>query len=237
MSDPMAPGPSGATPGLGRTLLAVLRRDLARTAGRSGDVVAVLAFFVVAATLFPLGVGPGPQVLSRIASGVVWASALLAVLLSLDRLFDTDRNDGALEALALAPAPLALVVVAKVVAHWLTTGLPLIVAAPVVAIMLQIDSAVLGTLMLSLAVGTPALSLIGAIGAALTLGARRGAALMPLLLLPLYVPVLIFGVGAVEAAANGLPTGPHLMLLGAGSVLALALAPLAAAAGLRAALD
>ncbi|MEN2987546.1 heme exporter protein CcmB [Tistrella sp. BH-R2-4] len=237
MSDPTASGPSEAAPGLRRTLLAVLRRDLARTAGRSGDVVAVLAFFVVAATLFPLGVGPGPQVLSRIASGVVWASALLAVLLSLDRMFDTDRNDGALEALALAPAPLALVVLAKVAAHWLTTGLPLIVAAPVVAIMLQIDGALLGTLMLSLAVGTPALSLIGAIGAALTLGARRGAALMPLLLLPLYVPVLIFGVGAVEAAANGLPTGPHLMLLGAGSVLALALAPLAAAAGLRAALD
>ena len=225
MSDPTAPGPSEATPGLGHTLLAVLRRDLARTAGRSGDVVAVLAFFVVAATLFPLGVGPGPQVLSRIASGVVWASALLAVLLSLDRMFDTDRNDGALEALALAPAPLVMVVLAKVAAHWLTTGLPLIVAAPVVAIMLQIDSAVLGTLMLSLVVGTPALSLIGAIGAALTLGARRGAAL------------LIFGVGAVEAAANGLPTGPHLMLLGAGAVLALALAPLAAAAGLRAALD
>ena len=228
---------SGIHTSLAGTFSAILIRDLARTAGRSGDVVAVLAFFVVAATLFPLGVGPGPQVLARIASGVVWASALLAVLLSLDRLFDADRNDGALEGLALSPAPLAVVVLAKTAAHWLTTGLPLILMAPLVAIMLQAELRLVPALMASLALGTPALSLIGAIGAALTLGARRGAALMPLLLLPLYVPVLIFGVGAVEAAANGLPMGPHLMLLAAGSVLALARAPLAAAAGLRAGLD
>lgn len=197
----------------------------------------VVAFFIVTTTLFPFGVGPEANILARIASGVIWVSALLAAMLSLERVFQTDFEDGTLELLSLSPVPLELVVLGKVLAHWLTTGLPLIIAAPLMAVMLNMNSAGFGTLMLAMLVGTPALSLIGAIGAALILGARRGGVLVSLLVLPLYIPVLIFGAGAVEAALLGLPAGEHIQIMGAILLLTLALAPLAAARALRLAVE
>ncbi|MBI4184384.1 MAG: heme exporter protein CcmB [Proteobacteria bacterium] len=220
-----------------RALLGIVRRDLLLAIRQGSDSVAILFFFVVAATLFPFGVGPEPNVLARIAAGIVWVTALLAAMLSLDRLFQADYEDGSLEALALAPTPLGLTVLAKGLAHWLTTGLPLIAASPVLAVMLNMEAAGLGLLVAAMALGTPSLSLIGAIGAALTLGARRGGVLISLLVLPLYIPVLIFGVGAVDAALTGLSPRPHLMILGALLLLSLALAPVAAAAALRQALE
>ncbi|MDX2104012.1 MAG: heme exporter protein CcmB [Alphaproteobacteria bacterium] len=217
--------------------LAVLRRDLALGLRQAADLVTAVGFFAVAALLFPFGVGPEPQILARIAAGVVWVTALLAGLLSLDRMFQPDAVDGSLDQLALSPAGLAGVAVAKAAAHWITTGLPLVLVSPVLAIMLNLDPAAITTLMVSMLIGTPCLSLFGAIGAALTLGARRGAALVPLLILPLVVPVLIFGVAAVEATATGLGARPHLMILAALLAAALPLAPLAAAAGLKLSLD
>ena len=218
-------------------LAAIVRRDL-RLALRQGfDSLLVVAFFVIAVSLFPFGVGPEPTTLARIAAGVVWVAALLAALLAMERLFVADYDDGGLELLALAPVPLPAVVLAKVLAHWLTTGLPLIVAAPVLAVMMRMADDGLGVLVVALALGTPTLSLIGAVGAALILGARRGGVLLGLLVLPLWVPVLIFGVGAVEAAVGGYAIRPHLMLLGGLLLGALALAPWAAAAAIRQALD
>jgi heme exporter protein B len=171
--------------------------------------------------------------LARIAAGVVWVTALLASLLALERLFQLDAEDGALDLIVLAPAPLEFLVLAKILAHWLTTGLPLVIVAPLLALMLQLAPEGYGVLAISLALGTPSLSLIGAIGAALTLGARRGTVLLPLLILPLYIPVLIFGAAAVDAATNGLSARPHLLLLAAILAAALALAPWTIAASLR----
>ena len=220
-----------------RAAAAVVQRDL-RLALRQGvDSLAALLFFVLAVILFPFGVGPEPNILARIAAGVIWVAALLASMLALERLFQTDYEDGSLEVLALAPLPLEALVVAKVAAHWLTTGLPLLLAAPVLAILLNMAGEGFLVLMIALALGTPSLSLVGAIGAALILGARRGGVLLSLVLLPLYIPVLIFGVAAVDAATSGLPARPHLLLLAAFLLAAAVLAPIAAGAALRQALE
>ncbi|MFD2264061.1 heme exporter protein CcmB [Lacibacterium aquatile] len=215
----------------------LLMRELRLTARQLGDLMPALVFFLLAATLFPLGVGPEPNLLARIASGIVWVTALLASLLTLDRLFLSDYEDGSLEQLALSPTPLALLAAAKLLAHWLTTGLPLLILAPLVALLLNLPPDALGTMLLSMLLGTPVLSCIGGIGAALTLGARRGAALLPLLVLPLLLPVLIFGVGAIEGAAMGLGARPHLLILGAILAFAAPLAPLAISAALRQAVE
>ena len=200
--------------------------------GGIGTLMAVV-FFVIAVTLFPLGVGPELGLLSRIAPGAVWVAALLAALLSLDRLFVADHDDGSLEQLMLGTLPLEFVVLAKTAAHWLTTGLPLAAAAPILALLLNMSTDGLVILIVSLLLGTPILSLIGAVGAALTVGLRRGGALIALLVLPLYVPVLIFGVGAVEGAVLDVGVRANLAILAGGLVGALALGPLAAAAALR----
>lgn len=197
----------------------------------------VVAFFVLTVILFPFGVGPEAELLARIATGIVWVTALLAALLSLERLFQADYEDGSLEALALMPLPLEAQILAKCLAHWLVTGLPLTLAAPLLALLLHLDAAGYPVLVLGMALGTPSLSLIGAVGAALSLGARRGGVLISLLVLPLYIPVLIFGVASVEAAIGGFGARPHLLLLAALLAAALPLAPLAAAAALRQALE
>ena len=200
--------------------------------GGIGSLMAV-AFFVIAVTLFPLGIGPELGLLSRIAPGAVWVAALLAAMLSLDRLFVADHEDGNLEQLMLGTLPLEFVVLAKTAAHWLTTGLPLAAAAPILALLLNMSTDGLVILIVSLLLGTPILSLIGAVGAALTVGLRRGGALIALLVLPLYVPVLIFGVGAVEGAVLDVGVHANLSILAGGLVGALVLGPLAAAAALR----
>lgn len=216
-----------------RAFLALYARDLRLALRQGADAAMALAFFLIAASLFPLGLGPSLDTLGRIAPGVVWVLALLSVILSLDRLFQADHEDGGLELIVLNPHPLYLLVLAKVAAHWTTTGLPLIVLAPAIALMLNLNEAGYLPLIAGLLLGTPALSLIGSIGAALSLGARRAGVLTALLVLPLTVPVLIFGVGAVEAAILGLPMAPHLALQGAVLAGALALAPWAAAAAIR----
>jgi heme exporter protein B len=212
-------------------------RDLRLALRQGGDAAMVVAFFVLTVVLFPFGVGPEPELLQRIAAGIVWVTALLAALLSLERLFQADYEDGSLEALALLPLPLEAQVLAKCLAHWLVTGLPLIIVAPLLALLLHLDSAGYPALIAGMILGTPILSLVGAIGAALSLGARRGGVLLSLLVLPLYIPVLIFGVAAIEAAIGGFGARPHLLLLGALLAGAVVLAPLAAAAALRQALE
>ena len=216
---------------------ALLRRDLKLAYRQASDSLTVLAFFVLATVLFPLAVGPEPAILARIAAGVVWVAALLAAMLSMDRMFQSDYDDGTLELLVIAPAPLELCVLAKATAHWLTTGVPLIVAAPLMGLLLNLDASGYATLLLALALGTPSLSLIGAVGAALVLGTRRGGALLSLLILPLFVPVLIFGVGAVEAALTDVSARPQLLILAALTLATLALAPWPAAAALRQAVE
>ncbi|MBM3733913.1 MAG: heme exporter protein CcmB [Acidimicrobiia bacterium] len=216
---------------------AIVRRD-ARLAFRQGtDTLMTLAFFVIAVVLFPFGVGPEPNVLARIGGGVVWVAALLASMLALERLFQADYEDGGLELLALAPMPLSAVALAKVLAHWLATGLPLAVAAPALGVMMNVPGDVFPVLIGALLLGTPTLSLIGAIGAGLILGARRGGVLLALLVLPLFIPVLVFGVSAVEMAAQGLSPAASLLILGGMFLAALALAPWAAAAAIRQALE
>jgi heme exporter protein B len=212
-------------------------RDLRLSLRQGGDAAMVVAFFVLAVILFPFGVGPEPELLSRIAAGILWVMALLAALLSLERLFQGDWEDGSLEALALMPLPLEAQVLAKCLAHWLVTGLPLAMAAPLLALLLHLDPAGYPVLVASLLIGTPSLSLVGAVGAALSLGARRGGVLLSLLVLPLYIPLLIFGVGAIESSLAGFGARPHLLLLGAFLAAALPLAPWAAAAALRQALE
>lgn len=217
--------------------LALIGRDL-RLALRGGFASLVsVVFFVIAATLFPLGVGPELDLLARIAPGVLWVCALLAAMLSLDRMFHDDFEDGSLEQIALGVLPLELVALAKAIAHWLTTGLPLVIAAPVLAVLLNMNTEGFVVLIVSLLLGTPILSAIGSVGAALTVGLRRGGVLLSLLVLPLYVPVLIFGVGAVEGAIYGFGERAHLLILAGGLIGTLALAPFAAAAALRLALE
>ena len=217
--------------------LVLVGRDLRLALRQQADAAMIVMFFVLTAGIFPFGVGPEPNLLARIGPGVIWVTALLAMLLSLERLFLIDYEDGSLDLLVLGPLPLELVVLAKVLAHWLTTGLPLTVAAPIIALLYNLDLAILPVLLLAMILGTPVLSLIGAVGAGLILGARRGGVLIPLLVLPLTVPVLIFGVAAVDAALTGLTVRPHLLFLGAMLLAALPLAPLAAAAALRQAVE
>ena len=219
------------------SFLSVIHRDL-RLAMRQGmDSVMVVMFFVIAVVLFPFGVGPEPGILARIATGVIWVAALLASMLSLERLFQADYEDGSLELMSLSPIAMEWVVLAKVVAHWLTTGLPVIVASPLLAVLLQLDGEGYWILLVALGLGTPTLSLIGAIGASLILGSRRGGVLLSLLILPLYIPILIFGVSAVEAAIQGFPFNAQLMILAAFLTGALALGPWASAAALRLAIE
>lgn len=213
--------------------LTIIHREVRLSIRQGLDSLMAVVFFVLACVLFPLGVGPEPQTLSRIAAGIICVAALLAAMLSLERLFQGDFEDGSLEQLALSPEPLALIVLAKVAAHWLTTGLPLIIASPLLAILLHLETRAFPALVGALAIATPSLSLIGAIGAALVLGARRGGVLLALLILPLYIPLLIFAVAAVDAAALGFPVRPHLLLLGGVFSAALVLAPWTAAAALR----
>jgi heme exporter protein B len=215
----------------------VVRRDLRLALRQGSDSVMVVTFFILTVVLFPFGIGPETNILERTAPGILWVTALLASMLSLDRLFQADYEDGSLELLVLTPAPLELVVAGKILAHWLTTGLPLLAAAPVLAVLLHMNQEGFATLMLTMAIGTPALSLIGAIGAGLVLGARRGGVLLSLLVLPLTVPVLIFGVGAIDAAVQGLSARPHLLILGGILAGALALGPWAASAAVRQALE
>lgn len=212
---------------------ALLGRDLRLALRQGSDTVMVLAFFLIAVSLFPFGVGPAPERLAEIAGGILWVAALLAALLSLDRLFQADYEDGTLDLLIGSPQPLILTVLAKALAHWLTTGLPLLLMSPVLGLLLHLPGPAYGPLIAGLALGTPLLTLVGAIGAALVLGARRGGVLVSLLILPLYIPVLIFGVTAVEAAQAGRDPGPNLMLLGALLLAALAIGPAATAAALR----
>jgi heme exporter protein B len=218
-------------------LLGLFRCELRLSLRQGGDIGLVLGFFVLAVLLFPFGVGPEPELLGRIGAGIIWVAALLAAVLSLDRLFAADYADGGLDLIALSPSPLEFVVLAKGAAHWVTTGLPLCVISPVLAIFVDLDPSAIPVLTLGLLIGTPALSLLGAIAAALTLGARRPGILVSLLVLPLYLPVLIFATGAVEATLAADGARAHLLLLGAMTLAALPLAPLAAAAALRQALD
>ncbi len=220
-----------------KPFLLIVGRD-ARLAFRQGSAsLMTVMFFILAVTLFPLGVGPELEMLARISAGVVWVAALFAAMLSLDRLFQADFEDGSLDLLALAPAPLEVTVLAKCLAHWLTTGVPLIVAAPLLALLLNMEAEGFAALIMAMALGTPSLSLIGAVGAGLTITVRRGGVLLPLLVLPLYIPVLIFGVSAVEAAVTGFGARPHLLVLGGFLLGALVLAPWASAAALRLSLE
>lgn len=219
--------------GLGVAWLATFRRDATLLLRRRSDLMNPLVFFALVITLFPLGISPDSQQLATIAPGLLWVAALLATLLSLDSLFRVDLEDGCLEQLLLAPQPLAALVLAKVAVHWLMTGLPLALMAPLLGLMLGLPAQGFAVLSLSLVLGTASLSLIGAIGAALTVGLSRGGVLLSLLVLPLYIPVLIFGAGAVQAALLGDGAGPHLAILGALLALALMLAPWAIAASLR----
>jgi len=217
--------------------IGLFRRDLRLALRQGGDTGLVLGFFVLAVVLFPLGVGPEPAVLQRIGAGIVWVAALLAALLSLDRLFQSDYQDGGLELLALSSLPLELAVLAKCAAHWVATGLPLALISPFLALLVDLEPDAIPVLLLGLLLGTPALSLIGSVAAALTLGARRQGAVLSLLVLPLYVPPLVFGAGAVEASAAGAGGRAYLLILGALTLAALPLCPWASAAALRQALE
>lgn len=217
--------------------LAIVRRDLLLAMRRKSEVLTALFFFIIVVSLFPLGIGPEPALLRKIAPGILWVAALLSTMLSLNRLFATDHADGTLEQLVLSPTPLGLLVAGKILAHWLVSGLPLVLLAPVLGLQFDLDPSALGILIVALLLGTPLLSLIGAIGAALTLGVRGGGVLLSLLVLPLYVPALIFGAGAVEAHISGLGATGHLSLLAALLALAAFFAPWATTAALRIALE
>ena len=223
--------------GLGHAFVSLLKRDLVLAVRNRGELINPLLFYVIVAMLFPLGVTSDPKTLATMAAGVLWIAALLATLLSLDNLFRSDFDDGSLELIMLSPHPGVVLVLAKVLAHWLVTGLPLLIATPLLAVLMAVPDEARATLWLPLALGTPVLSLVGAIGVALTVGLRRGGALLSLLVLPLYVPVLIFGANAAGASAAGLPVTGQLYMLGAFLVLALSLAPLATAAALRISID
>jgi heme exporter protein B len=215
----------------------ILMRDLRMSLRQGSDLAMVVMFFVITAALFPFGIGPEPVILARIAAGIVTVCAMLATLLSLDRMFLNDYEDGSLDLMTFTPLPLEAVVLAKITAHWLLTGLPLIVAAPILAVLFNLPQDGYATLFAVMALATPTLSLIGAIGASLTLGARRAGVLVSVLVLPLYIPVLIFAAGAIDAAIMGLPVRPYLLILAAMLVAALPLAPWASAAALRQSLN
>ena len=220
-----------------KTFFAIAGRDIRIALRQLSDSLMVIVFFVIAAALFPFGVGPEPNLLARMAPGVLWVTALLAAMLSFDRLFQGDFEDGTLELMAIAPLPLWLAALAKIAAHWLTTGVPLLVASPIIAIMLNLEPSGFGVLVFALALGTAIVSLVGALGAALALGSRRSGVLLSLLILPLLIPVLVFGASAVDAAIGGFEARQHLMLLGGLLLACLALCPWGCAAALRAALE
>ncbi|MFZ5556722.1 MAG: heme exporter protein CcmB [Pseudomonadota bacterium] len=215
----------------------IVQRDLLLAMRQRTDLVMTVFFFIIVVSLFPLGVGPELDRLRPLAAGVVWVAALLASMLSLQRLFAGDLADGTLEQLLLTPHPLSVLVFGKIIAHWLVSGLPLVLVAPVLGLQYDLTGPPLAVLVLTLLLGTPVLSAIGAIGAALTLGLRGGGVLLALLVLPLYVPVLIFGAGAVDAAAAGLDVAGHFSLLGAFLLSSLVLSPWAAATALRVSLE
>ncbi|MBS7810634.1 heme exporter protein CcmB [Roseococcus pinisoli] len=214
-------------------MIPLFLRELRLALRHPADTLASVMFFVLVAALFPFGVGPSPELLARVAPGVLAAAALLAALLPLDRLFGAEAEDGSLDQLLLSGLSPAGIAAAKAAAHWVTTGLPLVVATPLAAALLSLPGAAMGTAMVALALGSAILSLLGTAGAALTLGARRGGVLLPLLVLPLAIPVMIFGAAAIEASSSGLAARPYLLLEAAMLALALPLAPLAAGAALR----
>ncbi|PPQ28201.1 heme exporter protein CcmB [Rhodopila globiformis] len=220
-----------------RIFLAVLARDLRLSLRHGADTLAALLFFVATASLFPLAIGPAPDTLGRIAPGIIWVCALLAALLPLDRLFGADLEDGSLDLLLLSGLPAFAVAGAKALSHWLVTGVPLLLAAGPMAVMLRMPEDAIPALLLGLVIGSLLLSLFGTMGAAIVLGARRGGVLLPLLVLPLLTPVLIFGAAAADAAAGGFSPRPHLLLMGAMLAAAVPLCPLAAGAALRAAAE
>lgn len=216
---------------------ALIKRDLLQVFRRKSDITTSLLFFVMVTSLFPLAVSPDPAILRQIGPGVLWVSALLACMLSLSRLFATDFSDGSLEQLVLSTHSLSLLVLVKILSHWLFAGLPLVLLSPLIALQYDMNASALWVLVLSLLIGTPALSLLGAIAAALTLGVRASGLLMPLLVLPLYVPILIFGAGAVSASQVGVDAQASLSLLGATGLLLLLLSPWATATAIRIAVE
>jgi len=215
----------------------MLARDITLAMRRKADVLTTLFFFLIVVSLFPLGVGPALDILRQIAPGVIWVAALLASMLSLGRLFSDDYQDGTLEQMILLPHPLSMLVLSKVFAHWLLSGLPLVIFSPLLGMQLGLGGEDIVLLLITLLLGTPALSLIGAVGAALTLGLRGGGVLVSLLVLPLYIPILIFGAGAVESQNAGLGAEAHLSILGAFLMVTLVFAPISTAAALRISLD
>ncbi|WP_394752709.1 heme exporter protein CcmB [Crenothrix sp.] len=218
---------------LSHAFLAIVRRDLVLALRRRSEVANPIFFFILVITLFPLGIGAKPNILQAIAPGIIWVSALLATMLSLDSLFRSDFDDGSLEQIILSPQPTSILVLAKVTAHWLVTGLPLLIVAPLLAVFLGMPNQALPALLITLLLGTPILSLIGAIGVALTIGLRRGGMILSLLVLPLYVPVLIFASNAVEIASSGLAVNAQINILISMLVMALVLAPWPTAAALK----
>ncbi len=215
----------------------IIKRDLLLAMRRQSDVLTTLFFFIIVVSLFPLSVGPEMNMLRAMAPGIVWVAALLASMLSLGRMFSNDYQDGTLEQMLLSPQSLSLLVLGKALAHWLVTGIPLVLMAPILGIQYDLPVAALFVLTITLLLGTPVLSLIGAIGAALTLGLRGGGVLVSLLVLPLYIPILIFGAGAVEANMAGVEFDAHLSLIGAFLLVSLVFAPWAAASSLRISLE
>jgi heme exporter protein B len=220
------------------TFAALLKRDLRLAVRQGGGAGMAIGFFLIVVSMIPLGVGPDLNLLSRVAPGVLWAALLLAALLTLDRIFQADYEDGSLDVMMMAPLPLELVAATKSLAHWITTGVPLAISAPLLGVVLNLEANAIGPLALTMLVGTPAISFIGAIGAALTLALRRGGLLTAVLVMPLYVPVLIFGVSSVKAAITGpVPFATPFLILVALSLASVVLSPLASAAALRAAVQ
>ena len=220
-----------------RISILILQREVRLAFNQLGDNAIIVLFFILAAILFPLGVGPEPKFLADLAPGILWVIALLASLLSFEKLFSSDFEDGSLEQLALTSAPLEIVVLAKATAHWLTTGIPIMILTPLIAVFYQMPLSGYNILLVSMVLGTPTMSLIGTVGAALTLGSKRGNVLISLLVVPLIIPVLIFGTAAIEAAINDYPTMQHLMLLAAFFLISLVFTPIATASALRHALE
>ena len=220
-------------PSLIHAFQAVIKRDIRLAIRQPSEIAQPVVFFVIVVSVFPFGVGSNPDQLTAIGPGIVWVGALLATLLALDSLFRSDFDDGSLEQLILSEHPLSVLILGKILVHWFVTGLPLIIVTPLLGILLGLDKSTLVVLIGSLLLGTPTLSLVCAIGSALTISIRRAGLLVTLLVLPLYIPVLIFGAGAASAAQSGLPTAGHLYMLGAIAMGAIALAPIATSAALR----
>ena len=222
---------------LTRAFTVLIRRDLLLAARRRAEMANPLLFFILVTSLFPLGIGADTRLLQAVAPGIIWVAALLAALLSLDSVFRSDFEDGSLEQFLMSSHPVSVLVLAKIIAHWLITGLPLLLVSPLLGVLLALPADGIKTLFLTLLLGTPVLSLIGAVGVALTVGLRKGGMILSLLVLPLYVPLLIFASGAVDSAAAGMPVTAHLSLIAALLVLALSLSPFATAAALRVSLS